>query len=115
MRVALMKLPGVESAEVSLKTASADIRLKDDNKVTMMELRRVLKENGYPTRDAQIEARGRIVDAGGKLMVDLLNGSSMPIDANEAGAKATGQIVQIGGTSRPRPGAADGIVLRTVQ
>ena len=63
--MALMKLPGVESADVSLKSASADIRLKPDNKLTMTELRKVLKENGYPTRDAQIEARGRIVASAG--------------------------------------------------
>lgn len=110
-----MKLPGVESAEVSLKSASADIRLKPDNNVTMAGLRKVLKENGYPTRDAQIEARGRIVDSGGALVVDLLNGSSMRIEINEAAAKPTGQIVQIVGTSRAHPNAPDGLILRTAR
>lgn len=110
-----MKLPGVESAAVSLKSASADIRLAPDNKVTMAELRKVLKENGYPTRDAEIDARGRIVDSGGTLVVDLLNGSSMRIDANDAAAKATGDIVQISGTSRAHPNAPDGMILRTVR
>ena len=107
-----MKLPSVESAEVSLERASADIRLKPDNRVTMAELRKVLKENGYPTRDAQIEARGRIEDSGGTLIVDLLNGSSLRIEINEAGAKPTGQIVQVGGTSRAHPNGADEFILR---
>ena len=110
-----MKLPGVESAEVSLKTASADIRLKPDNKITMAELRKVLKENGYPTRDAQIEARGRIVNSGGSLVIDLMNGSSLQIVTNEAGANPSDQIVQIGGTSRSRPNAADGLILSSVR
>jgi hypothetical protein len=113
--VALLKLPGVESADVSLKTASADIHLKADNKVTVTELRKVLKENGYPTRDAQIEARGRIVDSGGTLVLDLLNGSSMKIELNEAAVKPTGGIVQISGTSRSSPNAQEGLILRIVR
>jgi hypothetical protein len=110
-----MKLPGVESAVVSLRSASADIRLKPDNHVTMAELRKVLKENGYPTRDAQIEARGRIEDSGGALTFDLLNGSSMPIESNEGGGKPAGEIVLITGISRAHPNAPDGIILRGVR
>ena len=74
-----MKLPGVESAEVSLDKASADIRLKADNRITMPQIRDVLKKNGYPTRDAHIEARGRIVDSSGTLLFDLLNGSTLAV------------------------------------
>ena len=103
MRVAVTKLPGVESADVSLDKASADIRLKPDNRITMTQLRAVLKQNGYPTRNAQIDARGRIVDRGGTLLVDLLNGSTMEIDPRGASVKASDQIVQITGVS-----AADG-------
>jgi len=110
-----MKLPGVESAAVSLKSASADIRLKADNKITMTELRKVLKENGYPTRDAQIEARGRIVDSGGTLTVDLLNGSSMPIEVNEAAAKPAQAIVEISGISRASASTAERLILKQIK
>jgi hypothetical protein len=94
-----MKLPGVESADVSLDKASADIRLKAENQITMTQLRAVLKKNGYPTRVAQIELRGRIVDRGGSRFIDLLNGSTMEIDPRAASAKAGDQIVQITGIS----------------
>ena len=57
-----MKLPGVESADVSLDKASADIRLKAANTVSVPQLRELMKRNGYPTKDAQIVARGKIVD-----------------------------------------------------
>jgi hypothetical protein len=92
-----MKLPGVASVDVSLKTASTDITLKADNRVTMARLRDVLRKSGYPTRDAQILARGRIVDRGGTLALDLLNGSALPIDPNSAVSKVTGQTVEVTG------------------
>ena len=95
-----MKLPGVESAEVSLDKASADIRLKADNRISMTQLRQVLKKNGYQTRDAQIEARGRIVLAGGTLVLDLLNLSVMELDAKSVAATASTQIVDVSGISR---------------
>jgi hypothetical protein len=95
-----MKLPGVESADVSLDRASADIKLKPENRLTMNELRELLKKNGYPTRDAQLELRGRIVDRGGKLLLDLLNGSTMEIDPKSGPVKPSDQIVQIAGVSR---------------
>ncbi len=95
-----MKLPGVESAEVSLDKASADIRLKPDNPITMSRLREVLKKNGYPTRDAHIEARGRIVERAGALVVDLMNGTTLAIDPGGAAVKAGDQVVEITGISR---------------
>lgn len=110
-----MKLPGVESAEVSLKRASADIRLKPDNTITMAELRKVLKENGYPTRDAQIEARGRIVASAGGMAVDLLNGTSMQVEGNDAAATPSEALVEISATSRAHPNAPDGLMLKSVK
>ena len=79
MRVAVLKLSGVESVDVSLEKASADIRLKPDNRITLAELRDLIRKNGYPTKDAQIVARGKVVERNGQLALDLLNGSSMRI------------------------------------
>lgn len=55
------KLEGVESVEASLQKASAEIRLTPDNKITLPQIRRIISSNGYPTKDAEITARGRIV------------------------------------------------------
>src|SRR4051812_45025349 len=76
-----MKVHGVESADVSLDEASADIRLKSDNAVSIPQLRDLMKKNGYPTKDAQVAARGRIVDRDGPVL-DLLNGVTMSIIAD---------------------------------
>lgn len=110
-----MKLPGVESAEVSLDKASADISLKPDNHITMAQLRDVLKKNGYPTRHAQIEARGRITERGGTLMLDLLNGSTLSIEGEGVVLKASDQIVQISGVSRPDGKARDRLAAQSVK
>jgi copper chaperone CopZ len=82
--VAVKKLDGVESVEVSLAKAAADIRLEPGNAVTLAQLRRVIRQAGYPTRDATIEARGVIVDRNGKPALDLLNGSFLELAAKPA-------------------------------
>jgi copper chaperone CopZ len=96
--VALENLAGVDAVKVSLQKATADIQLDEGNKITLAQIRRVIRTSGYPTRDAQIDAKGRIVIAGGKPSLDLLNGSTLPI---VAGAKrATDGVVQVTGVSR---------------
>ena len=82
-----MKLAGVESADVSLTAATASIRLKPDNRITLAQLRDVLKKNGFPTRDAQVSARGRIVERDGRRLLDLLNGSTIELAESPAAAR----------------------------
>ena len=81
MSVAIKKLDGVESVDVSLERATADIRLKPGNAITLPQLRRVIRQSGYPTKDAQIEARGAIVERNGKPALDLQNGSFLELAA----------------------------------
>ena len=112
-----MKLPGVESAVVSLDKASADIRLKPDNRITMPQLRDLLKKNGYPTRDAQIEARGKIVEVNGMPVFDLMNGSTMALVADPKGTpvRAGPQPVDITGVSRADGKTAEKVTPATVR
>ena len=98
MRVAVTKLEGVESVEVSLEKSSATITLKADNRVTLPLLRRTIRNSGYPTRDAQIEARGSITERDGKPVLDLLNGSILELVAKPAAS--TTQPVAVIGVSR---------------
>jgi hypothetical protein len=110
-----MKLPGIESADVSLEKASADIRLKPDNRITMPQLRELLKKNGYPTRDARIEARGRIVDRAGARVLDLLNGSTMELDPTSAAVRADDAPAEIVGVSHANGKTAEKLVLEAVR
>jgi copper chaperone CopZ len=96
--VAIKKLDGVESVDVSLEKAAADIRLKPGNAVTLPQLRRIIRQAGYPTRDAQVDARGTILERNGKLTLDLQNGSYLELAARPA-RSATG-VVDVAGVSR---------------
>lgn len=79
--MALLKTPGVVSAEVSLDKAEADITLAPGNKITVPQLRQLLRRNGYPTKDAHVMATGKILDRNGTLAFDLLNGVTLDVAA----------------------------------
>ena len=84
MSVAIKKVDGVESVDVSLEKAIADIRLTPGNAITLAELRRIIRHAGYPTKDASIEARGTVVDRNGKPALDLNNGSFLELAGRPA-------------------------------
>ena len=98
MSVALESLAGVDSVKVSLQKATADIHLDEGNRITLAQIRRVIRTSGYPTKDAQIVARGKIASAGGKPVLDLLNGSTLPIV--EGPGRPADAILQVTGVSR---------------
>jgi copper chaperone CopZ len=96
--VAIKKLDGVQSVDVSLAKATADIRLKRGNAITLPQLRRIIRQAGYPTKDAQVDARGAIVERDGKPVLDLQNGSFLELAENpSAGTSGT---VDVTGVSR---------------
>jgi copper chaperone CopZ len=96
--VAIKKLAGVASVDVSLEKASADIRLEPGNVITLPQLRRVIRQSGYPTKDAKIEARGTLVERNGTPTLDLQNGSVLELAANPS-ASPTG-VIDVTGVSR---------------
>lgn len=98
MSVAIKKLDGVESVEVSLEKASADIRLKPRNAITLPQLRRIIRQAGYQTKDAHVEARGTLVDRNGTPSLDLQNGSFLELEASPAGPRSG--TVTVTGVSR---------------
>jgi hypothetical protein len=57
--------------EVSLERASADIRLRPANRVTMAQLRQIIKNNGFSAKDATVTAVGTLVERGGKPALDV--------------------------------------------
>jgi copper chaperone CopZ len=79
MSAAVKKVDGVESVELVPAKGAAVVRLKTDNKITLAQLRRIIKSVGYDAKDATVTARGRFVDAGTKF--DLLNGTILLLPA----------------------------------
>lgn len=98
MLKALKTLEGVESIELLPEKGTAEIRLKADNKITLREVRGIVKSTGYTPGDAEITARGRITGAGAAAALDLLNGATLPIV--EGATDAGGATVEIAGVSK---------------
>ena len=85
MRVAIRKLDGVESVEVSLERASAVIRLRPENRVTLPQLRQIIKNNGFSAREATIAAVGTLVERGGRPAVSVTGTDIVWLIASKGG------------------------------
>jgi hypothetical protein len=70
VRVAMLKVPGVESVRISLRYATTTLELSDDNTVTLDQLREIIKKNGFTSGEAQITATGTLT-GDGDLIIDL--------------------------------------------
>jgi len=88
VRVAFQKVVGVESVELSLERAQADIRLRKDNNASLDRFRRIVKANGFEPKQATVTAIGTVRDLGGKLAFDVSGVSAQLIIAPDASAPA---------------------------
>ena len=68
MRVAVEKLEGVESVEVSLNEGRVRIRFASDNGVTIAELRRTIRNQGFSPKEARLTVSARIEERNGALI-----------------------------------------------
>lgn len=71
MRVAVQKLPGVESVTVSLERASTEIQLRPGNTITLERLRTIIKNNGFTAKQATVTVVGRLIERGGQPALDV--------------------------------------------
>lgn len=61
MRVALQKIDGVESVEVSLNEGMATIQFKPGNEVTVDEVRQVAIDSGFTPKHATVRIAGTAI------------------------------------------------------
>jgi hypothetical protein len=54
----MQKVDGVQNARVSLNDGLTILDLKRGNAVTLLKLRRIIKSNGFVTKEAAVLARG---------------------------------------------------------
>ena len=71
MRVAVQKLEGVESVDVSLQQKTAVIGLRAANRITLSDLRDVIKDAGFNAREASVTVVGTLVERGGKPALEI--------------------------------------------
>jgi hypothetical protein len=57
----MQKLEGVDSVRVSLKEGLTILELRPNNKITLAQLRTVIKNNGFVSKEAHITARASLV------------------------------------------------------
>jgi hypothetical protein len=67
----MQKLPGVESINVSLERASADIQLRPGNSITLAQLRSIIKNNGFTAKEATVTVVGKLIERGGQPALDV--------------------------------------------
>src|SRR5688572_16907700 len=67
----MRKLAGLESVEVSLERATADIRLRPGNTISLEQLRRIVKDNGFTAQEATVTAVGKIIERGGQPALEV--------------------------------------------
>lgn len=70
----LSKIDGVKDVSVSLNDGYALVWLEPDNAVTLEQIRRVIRENGFTPKDAAIVASGTLTRADDQLV--LASGAS---------------------------------------
>ena len=119
VRVAVQKVDGVESVQLSLERAEADIRLKPENRVSLDQFRRIVKGNGFEPREAKVSVAGSVRSAGGKLTFDVPGTSAPLVIATDGSAQAVyeqlessaagGAPVEITGTVARLPDGRDSL------
>ena len=107
--VALKKMPGVESVDVSLNKGLATVKLKPGNTLSVPQFWELLHQKGYTPKTTVVSVRGELSAGGDRLQLkisgtkDVLSLAPDPKNAgayNEA-AKKVGQSVVIQGVMAP--------------
>src|ERR1700722_14236571 len=67
--VALKKVAGVESVEVSLNKGLATVKLKPGNVVSVPQLWELIHKNGYTPKTTAVSVRGELTNVNGALQL----------------------------------------------
>ncbi len=94
VRVAIQKIEGVASVEVTLKRGHAEVQLKPGNRVRIEQLWEAVRKQGLTPKETEVVVRG------------TLNGTKLTVSASGgayevAGRTGTGEEVEITGTLSP--------------
>jgi copper chaperone CopZ len=107
--VALKKVPGVDSVDVSLNKGLATVKLKPGNTVSVPRFWKLLHEKGYTPKTTTVSVRGELAGGQGRLQLkisgtkEILDLTPDPKNAASyrAAAEKAGQTVVIEGVMVP--------------
>jgi copper chaperone CopZ len=92
VNVALKKVTGVESVEVSLNKGLANVRLKPGNTVTVPQLWQLIHEKGYTPKATTVSVRGDLANILGRLQLKVSGTSeTLVLVADPKNATAYGE------------------------
>ena len=99
MSVAIKKVEGVESVNVSLNEGFADIKLRDGNKVTVELVREVIRKNGFTPKESTVKVRGKVIERNGKPALEVGGPNGVLLLTGNVGelSKAAGKEVVVSG------------------
>jgi copper chaperone CopZ len=69
--VAIKKVDGVQDVKVSLNEGSAEVKLKDGNKVTVDQVRELIRKNGFTPKQSEVKVLGKVIERDGKPALDV--------------------------------------------
>jgi len=107
--VALKKVAGVESVEVSLNKGLATVKLKPGNTVSVPQLWELIHKNGYTPKATVVSVRGDLANVGGRIQLKVSGANETlalvadpknPAGYSEASQKL-GQTVTVHGVMLP--------------
>jgi copper chaperone CopZ len=109
VNVALKKVPGVESVEVSLNKGFATVKLKPGNSVAVPQLWQLLHEKGYTPKATAVSVRGELAESQGHVQLRVTGTKdtlTLAPDPKNPGAysevsKKVGQSVIVQGVMLP--------------
>src|SRR5438309_134921 len=107
--VALKKVAGVESVEVSLNKGLATVKLKTGNTVSVPQLWELIHKNGYTPKSTAVSVRGDLANVNGQLRLKVsgtneslaLAATPKNPSAFSEASKKLGQTVTIQGVMEP--------------
>ena len=120
--MALKKVAGVESVEVSLNKGLATVKLKPGNTVSVPQLWELIHKNGYTPKATAVSVRGDLANVNGRLQLKVSGTKDIlplaadpknPAAYNEA-AKKLGQTVIIQGVMVPGKNLKSVVPVRVV-
>ncbi|HEX4772927.1 MAG TPA: heavy metal-associated domain-containing protein [Bryobacteraceae bacterium] len=71
VNVALKKVPGVETVDVSLNKALATVKLKPGNTVSVPDLWQLLHQKGYTPKATTVSVRGQVAGGPGRFQLKV--------------------------------------------
>ena len=109
VNVALKKVDGVESVEVSLNKGLAIVKMKPGNKITVPQLWQLIHSKGYTPKATTVLVRGELMGTPGRAQLkvpetgEVIGLAVDPKHANAAAAadKRIGQTVALLGVMNP--------------